>query len=64
MEGDHHRLLEEAAETSVRVVALRAVGSVAQIFLKELSVVPPERIAIDEEAHRVHGVLVHLLDLC
>ena len=64
MEGDHHRFLEEAAETSVRVAALRAVRGVAQIFLKELSVVPPERIAIDEEANRVHGVLVHLLDLC
>lgn len=64
MEGDHHRFLEEAAETSVRVAALRAVRGVAQIFLQELSVVPPERIAIDEEANGVHGVLVHLLDLC
>ena len=63
VEGDHHRFLEEAAKTSVGVVALRAVGGVAQVFLQELAVVPPERIAIDEEAHCVHGVLVHLFDL-
>ena len=60
---NHHRFLVEPAPTHVRVALLRAVGGVAQVGLQELVVVEPQVLAVDEEAHRVHRVLVHLLHL-